>query len=253
MKFDPDNHHRRSIRLRNYDYAQAGAYFVTLCIQYGECLLGRMEDGEMRLNDAGYMIARWWDELNRKFPTLCTDVFVIMPNHFHGIIVIESDDQWLDGENGQSHDGQPRRAAPTDPGDGVGAVLGDRPGEGPPHDGPPHRIAPTDSGDGVGAVLGDCPGEGPPHEGPPHRAAPTGGMVAKLGDVIRWFKTMSTNEYIRGVKQQDWPPFPGKLWQRNYYERVIRNKRELTAIRQYVVENPLKWHLDRENPDVAEM
>ena len=59
---------------------------------------------------------------------------------------------------------------------------------------------------------------------------------------------MSTNEYIRGVKQNGWPPFPGKLWQRNYYERIVRNDNELNRIRRYIDENPLRWELDQENP-----
>jgi REP element-mobilizing transposase RayT len=60
---------------------------------------------------------------------------------------------------------------------------------------------------------------------------------------------MTTNEYIRGVKQSGWPPFRGRLWQRNYYEHIIRNDQSLHCIRQYIAENPLRWHLDRENPD----
>jgi len=59
---------------------------------------------------------------------------------------------------------------------------------------------------------------------------------------------MTTNEYIRGVKQNGWPRFNGKLWQRNYYEHIVRNENELNRIRQYIMDNPLKWALDRENP-----
>ena len=61
---------------------------------------------------------------------------------------------------------------------------------------------------------------------------------------------MSTNEYIRGVKQRGWPPFPGKLWQRNYYDHIIRNESELERIREYIVNNPLKWESDRENRNI---
>jgi len=67
---------------------------------------------------------------------------------------------------------------------------------------------------------------------------------------VQWFKTMTTNEYIRGVKQYGWPPFPGKLWQRNYYEHIIRNENELNRIREYIINNPMQWALDGENPDV---
>jgi REP element-mobilizing transposase RayT len=63
-----------------------------------------------------------------------------------------------------------------------------------------------------------------------------------------WFKTMTTNAYIRGVRQSNWPPYPGRLWQRIYYERIIRNEDELTAIREYIRQNPMKWADDEENP-----
>ena len=67
---------------------------------------------------------------------------------------------------------------------------------------------------------------------------------------MQWFKTMTTNEYIRGVKQRGWPRFDGKLWQRNYYEHIVRNENELNRIRQYILDNPMKWEMDREHPDM---
>ena len=66
-----------------------------------------------------------------------------------------------------------------------------------------------------------------------------------------WFKTMTTNNYIRGVKQHGWATFPGKLWQRNYHEHVIRNEEELHSLRQYIIDNPLQWALDQENPALS--
>ena len=68
-----------------------------------------------------------------------------------------------------------------------------------------------------------------------------------LGDILQWFKTMTTNQYMAGVKQAGWDPFPGRLWQRNYYEHVIRDEKSLDRIREYIITNPLRWHLDREN------
>jgi REP element-mobilizing transposase RayT len=65
---------------------------------------------------------------------------------------------------------------------------------------------------------------------------------------VQWFKTMTTNEYIRDVKQKDWPPFHRRLWQRNYYEHIIRDEGSLDRIREYIVSNPARWDLDRENP-----
>ena len=69
--------------------------------------------------------------------------------------------------------------------------------------------------------------------------------------MVQWFKTTTTNAYIRGVRQDGWQPFPGRLWQRDYYERVIRNERELNAIREYIVRNPAHWEEDSEYPDAA--
>ncbi|HMM99112.1 MAG TPA: hypothetical protein PKC99_08900, partial [Anaerolineales bacterium] len=88
MKYDPKIHHRRSIRLKGYDYSQAGAYFVTIVTQGRAQLFGHIEHGEMILNDAGQMIVKWWNELPNKFPQITLGAFVVMPNHFHGIIII---------------------------------------------------------------------------------------------------------------------------------------------------------------------
>ncbi|MBN1947191.1 MAG: transposase [Bradymonadales bacterium] len=176
MMYDPDRHHRRSIRLRGYDYSQAGAYFVTMCVQGRACLFGAVVDGEMRWNDVGKMIEHWWLELNAKFPGVETDEYAVMPNHFHGIVVIVGTEQ------------------------------------------------------------------GPPGEGPTGPAVPT---------IVQWFKTMTTNAYLRGVKTSGWTPFPWKLWQRNYYEHIIRDDDDLHRIRQYILDNPSQWDLDRENPNVT--
>ncbi len=88
MQYDPERHHRRSIRLRGYDYAQAGFYFVTACVQDRACLLGKIVKGDCDLSAAGEMVARWWEELPVTFADVETDAFVIMPNHMHGIVFI---------------------------------------------------------------------------------------------------------------------------------------------------------------------
>ena len=66
--------------------------------------------------------------------------------------------------------------------------------------------------------------------------------------MVQWFKTMTTNEYIRCVNQSGWPPFPKRVWQRNYYEHIIRDEDELNIIRQYIRDNPTKWDQDPDNP-----
>jgi hypothetical protein len=88
MPYDPNRHHRRSIRLKGYDYSQAGAYFITICTQDRACLFGKVVNGEMRLNDAGRMVLAEWNMLPERFPHVVLDAFVVMPNHVHGIVVI---------------------------------------------------------------------------------------------------------------------------------------------------------------------
>ena len=204
MKYDLEEHHRRSIRLKGYDYSHTGAYFVTICTQNREYLFGDVLDGKMALNDAGQMIEKWWNKLSQKYGDVWIDTYVVMPNHFHGIITITTNT--------------------------VGANPCIRPDETNP------CIRPN-TGDHV------TRGENITGE---NTVSPLQG----LGKYISWFKRMSTNEYIRGVKQRGWPPFPGKLWQRNYYDHIIRNESELERIREYIVNNPLKWESDRENRNI---
>ncbi|MEJ5342476.1 MAG: transposase [Thermogutta sp.] len=88
MRFDPERHHRRSIRLRGYDYTQPGAYFVTVCTQGRASLFGEVADGEMRLNEVGRIVQRCWEAIPEHFPHIELGAFVVMPNHVHGILVI---------------------------------------------------------------------------------------------------------------------------------------------------------------------
>lgn len=193
-KYNPEIHHRHSIRLKDYDYSQPGAYYVTICIQGKVCLLGDIADGVMAVNDAGKMIEKWWCKLPEKFEVIELDEYVVMPNHFHGIINIVRADLC------------------------VGIVGAD-----------PSVCT-------VCTVIRNKNINQGEHTGSP------------LHRIVQWFKTMTTNEYIHDVKKYNWPPFSGKLWQRNYYEHVIRNEDELNKIREYIVLNPATWHEDDENP-----
>ena len=87
-KYDPEKHHRRSIRLKGYDYAQPGGYFVTICTQNRACLFGAVTDAEMQLNNAGQIVKSAWEELPARFPSARLDAFIVMPNHVHGIIIV---------------------------------------------------------------------------------------------------------------------------------------------------------------------
>jgi putative transposase len=189
MSYDPERHHRRSIRLKGYDYSQAGAYFVTICVQGRECLFGEIVGDAMRLSDAGQMVRDVWLGLPDRFPGVELDEFAVMPNHSHGIIVI------------------------------VGAGLVPAPDV-------PRVVQPTAEASRRATT----------------RVAPT------LGEIVGAFKSITTHEYVMGVRQHGWPPFPGRLWQRDYYEHIIRSEPELDRIRAYIANNPLRWALDMENP-----
>lgn len=87
-KYNPNIHHRRSIRLKGYDYSQAGLYFITICCQGRICRFGYVEKGEMILNEYGKIAYDEWIKLSERFKNFELDVFQIMPNHIHGIIAL---------------------------------------------------------------------------------------------------------------------------------------------------------------------
>ena len=115
MEYDAAKHHRRSIRLPGHDYASPGAYFATLCVQGGECLLGEVVDGEMRLSEWGQIASDYWLRIPQHFDHVKLDGWVVMPNHLHGIIVIVS-----------GGEASPRRSFSTDDLTSVGAEPQDK-------------------------------------------------------------------------------------------------------------------------------
>ncbi len=186
VEFDAQRYHRRSIRLKSWDYATPGAYFVMIVSRHHDCRFGEIVNDVMQLNAAGEIVAAAWEALPERFSNIELDEWIVMPNHLHGIVLL------------------------------TGSVVG----------------APL-----VGAQ--DLNAEGQRAGTSP---APT------LGDVLGAFKSITTNEYIRGVRELSWPPFVKRIWQRNYHEHIIRNDRELDAVRTYIFNNPLQWALDRDNP-----
>ena len=91
MTYEPQKHHRQSIRLRQYDYSWPGAYFVTICVREKDCVLGEIVNGEMRLSEWGRIVHEFWDTLPAHFPNITIDCRVTMPNHNHAIINIRHD------------------------------------------------------------------------------------------------------------------------------------------------------------------
>lgn len=175
MKYNPNKHHRRSIRLKGYDYSQSGLYFITICVKNNACLFGEIANGVMMLNDAGKMVEIEWPKLLDRFKNIELHEYVVMPNHFHAILEI------------------------------VGATL----------------VAAQNEDETVKKTVGDMVGA---------------------------FQSIVTVEYIRGVKNNDWQPFDGKLWHRNYWEHIIRNEQSHQTISEYIINNPLKWDGDKFNP-----
>ena len=115
MPYDAQRHHRQTVRLRGYDYAEAGAYFVPLVSQDRACLFGDVVDGKMCLSAAGLVIASWWGNLEQRFPTVATDEFVVMPNHVHGVVFL--------GANVPDDVGNHRDIVAAEAGDHTGSPL----------------------------------------------------------------------------------------------------------------------------------
>ena len=174
-------HHRRSIRLKGFDYTSPGAYFVTVVTRGRECLLGEIVDEEMRLSREGRIADECWRLNPRHFPHIELGAFVVMPNHVHGIIILHE------------------RAAPS-----VGA----------------HHVAP----------LRPKPPERPRVE------------TGSLGAIIRAYKASVTRTIRRELGGAP------TVWQRNYYEHIVRDEREHDLIRLYIESNPINWASDDENP-----
>ncbi len=207
---------RKRFRLEGYDYSKAGVYHLTFCTQNRLCLFGDVIDGIMRPNDVGKMIVSWWLELERKFPTVTLDVSQIMPNHFHGVIGIQ---------NVFIPEGDDLCVVPFE--NGV-VSFG-------------NRIIPIEKNIGDFEIVSQSERT---LDGRTHRSSPTSTSTStstSIPRIMQWFKTMTTNEYIRNVFKYGWTEFERKLWQRSYHDNIIRNEAELQNVREYIRSNPMRW------------
>lgn len=177
MKYNPDIHHRRSIRLKGYDYAQAGLYFVTICCQNRAHLYGKITDGKMILNDAGQFAQKCWTEIPDHFPNTQLHEHIIMPNHIHGIIEI------VCADDVRANDYSPQRR-PSSPSKTIGSII----------------------------------------------------RGYKIG-VTKWFRENQIDKF----------PVGQSVWQRNYWEHIIRDEKSYHNIAEYIISNPLKWDNDTLN------
>ncbi len=175
---------RKSIRLPDYDYSGAGEYFITMCIQNRECLLGRVENETMQLNDCGLIVNEQWKDLPNHYSELQLGAWMVMPNHFHGVLILT----------------------------GVGAIQ-------------------------VGAIH-ESPQQSQQWE-PLKRDERRKMLLSKI--IVR-FK-MTTAKHINLLRNT-----PGTtVWQRNYYEHIIRNNESFANIESYILNNPASWNTDTEN------
>ncbi len=183
MRYNPKIHHRRTIRLNGYDYSQPGEYFLTVCSHDRSNLFGSIRGGIMQLSWIGEIVHDEWLRTKHLRHNVDLDAFVVMPNHFHAILIIRDEG--------------------SEP---------DRRGE--------WRFAPTIS-------------------------TPFRSPAKTVGSIVRGFKGATTKR-INRIRQ-----FPGEpVWQRNYYEHIIRDEFDLWRIREYIIGNPLSWDSDHERQAV---
>lgn len=203
------NKSRKILRLPHYDYAQTGAYFITIVTNKRACLFGKIINGEMMLNDAGQMIDSVCLEFPQFIPTVTMEPYVIMPNHFHAIVVIGNDSIRADLRGCAKNldgciKGKPKVVAITK--DNIGR---------------PRRVAPTNENENITSRV-------------------------SLSNVVGRYKSLTTRRYIDGVENHNWPRFETRLWQRSYYEHVIRDERDYESIVNYILTNPENWEKDEE-------
>lgn len=199
---------RHTVRLKSHNYSNDAVYFVTICTQKNSHYFGTVKDGKMIYNNAGIMISKWWNILPTRYCTIIIHNYIVMPNHFHAIIQINAGTT-----QGATQCGRPINSRTGDPMWSPDSIPGNHSNMNELG----NHVNMNESGNHIGL--------------PPRN----------LGLAIGWFKTMTTNEYIRNVKQNAWPRFHKKLWHRNYYERIIWDKNAFDRISYYIRMNPSNW------------
>jgi putative transposase len=219
MKFDPNLHHRRSIRLKGHDYSQAGMYFVTLCAKGRQAVLGEVIENEVVLSEIGKVVVECWLEIPSHFPNVELDQFVVMPNHVHGIVIIK------ESLVGTRHAVSPLGESQANH-SGKGFIYETQSREGLMNQTPTRRET-----DHQSSTTKDSSSGWPLMKGP--------GVT--LGKVIRAFKA-KCSKLIHDAGH------PNFSWQRNFYEHIIRDERDLDRIRRYILDNPINWEHDDNFP-----
>ena len=234
---------RRPARIPDYDYATPGAYFVTVCCQ--------KRNPYFEFKPAKSVVETVWRDIPNQFANAGIDVFVVMPDHFHGIIIMKPNDNETVGErpralpmqdnttgvNSKSTVGERPRALPMQDNATVDSskfTVGERPRA------LPMRELTTDAGSTNGKAQGPSPTK-----------------FGSVIDVVQWFKSLTTAKYRHGVKSDNWPPYFKKLWQRSFYDHVIRNETDLAILRDYILNNPAELAVedffDGKRPDLPDV
>jgi putative transposase len=280
MPYDPNIHHRRSIRLPGHDYAQPGAYFVTICTHKRECVLGDIANGHMQLNGMGEIVARFWLQVPLHFPSVIIDACVTMPNHGHALIITTDAGRGVVAtpsatpnpprdtvDAGWGRETQPLRN-PADPGAAIRRGVVATPSAAPNHTPDPRRGAadmgrggetqplrtPGDPGAAIRRGVVATPVVATPVVATPvatrHPAGPGEGgetpplRPPTLGQIVAFYKYQTT-KIINQMRDM----VGVRFWQRNYWEHVIRNEAEMQRIRDYIHTNPARWSDDQLHPD----
>lgn len=225
-KYDPAIHHRRSIRLKGYNYTQPGAYYVTICLHVKDSqLLGKVVKGKVQVSRYGEIVWKCWNQLPRHYSNVKLDEFIVMPNHVHGVIWLVGPEECV-GKGGVGAGLQNSHAKDVKP----ARTIDDG------HDA-------RDAHDAHDLDIPDCVYDGDDSKEGDRRGI-MAGVVRKpsvvkrypLPEIIRGFKTFSARRIneLRGIAGVP-------VWQRNYWENIVRNEDELRRIREYIVMNPRRW------------
>ncbi len=243
-----------SARMQKYDYGQNGAYFVTICTKEKHCYFGDVRDGKVQLNDMGAIAEKCWCDIPHHFPFVEIDVYVIMPNHIHGIIIIQKD---YNGRRDAIHrvstdDKDVKNCVFAVTSDGVRENAMNRVSTKVSSDAPRdaiNRVA-VDAMKRVSTMVPDDVQKDAMNRATIdaiNRVSTGRGGVTRdnnpmlhqsLGRIVRWYKGRCAFD-IRKIHS-------GFAWQPRFWDRVIRTDRELQKIREYIDRNPLEWHNDRQ-------
>ena len=231
MTYNPNIHHRKSIRFKGYDYAQTGLYFITICTHNRKCLFGDIKNGKMILNNAGQMANQCWLEIPDHFPNVQLHAHIIMPNHTHGIIEIV-------GANNHSPTNM-NNHSPTNTDDHSPNITNNHSPNITNNHSPTNtnNHSPTNTNNHSPTKTHNM--KGAKIVSPLRSPSKTiGSMVRgyKIG-VTKWFRSTMPNKFPGGQP----------VWQRNFWEHIIKNDIEYARIAQYIIDNPQKWENDKLN------